>query len=99
MPSTAASAAIFAFLAHPLSLLCHVAHVCAGYLGLKNPKPLAPVSSPAPPPAAASQQGEVAAASDDNTAGIQVRPRGFTPAQQPRSTPLESTEGSGGCHN
>ncbi|PUZ50312.1 hypothetical protein GQ55_6G049200 [Panicum hallii var. hallii] len=92
-----ASAAIFAFLAHPLSLL---RHVCAGYLGIKDDlKPSAPASSSAAA-AAACQQDEVeAAASEDSTVGLQVRSRGFTPPQQPRSTPVESIGGSGGRHH
>ncbi|CAL5003806.1 unnamed protein product [Urochloa decumbens] len=81
--AAATSAAIFAFLAHPLSLLRHVAHACAGYLGLKGLKPSAPALLA--PAAAACQQGE-----EDSMAVVQVRSR---------STPQEGIGGSGGRHH
>jgi hypothetical protein len=67
--ASSSSASIFAFLALPLSVLCHVACLCAGYLGRDGGlKP----SSPAPAPssslsssstaAAACRRGEVEAA-------------------------------------
>ncbi|CAO2210005.1 unnamed protein product [Urochloa humidicola] len=65
--AAATSAAIFAFLARPMSLLRHVAHACAGYLGLKDLKPSARALSA---PAAACQQEE-----EDSTAAFQVQSR------------------------
>ncbi|RCV29850.1 hypothetical protein SETIT_6G046500v2 [Setaria italica] len=100
--SPAASAAIFAFLAHPVSLLRHVAHACAGYLGLKDlQKPSVPASSSAAAAAACHQQDEAAAASEDCAAAavVQVRSRGLTPPERPRSTPVESIGGAGGRHH
>ncbi|CAO2200648.1 unnamed protein product [Urochloa humidicola] len=65
--AAATSDAIFAFLAHPLSLLRHVVHACAGYLGLKGLKPSAPALLA---PAAVCQQEE-----EDSTAVVQVLSR------------------------
>ncbi|AQK41208.1 uncharacterized protein [Zea mays] len=105
-PSAASPAAIVsAFLAPPLSLLRHVASLCAGYLGLdgglKPPAAAAPPASSSSSAAAAatSQRGEVvdveaAASVEDYCAAevvlaIEVRSRGFTPPQR-RSAPRES---------
>jgi hypothetical protein len=69
--SSASPAAIFAFLAPPLSLLCLVACLCAGYLGLDGGlKPSAPApasSSSSSAAAAASQRDEVEAAASVST--------------------------------
>ncbi|CAO2187163.1 unnamed protein product [Urochloa humidicola] len=84
--AAATSAAIFAFLAHPLSLLLrHVVHTCAGYLGLKGLKPSAPALLA--PAAAVCQQEEL---TEDSTAVVQVLSR---------STPVEGIGGSGGWHH
>jgi hypothetical protein len=67
--AAAASTAVFAFLAHPLSLLRHFAHVCACYLlGLKGLKPRAPGSpSAAAATTACHQQEEVEASASVTT--------------------------------
>ncbi|CAO2164241.1 unnamed protein product, partial [Urochloa humidicola] len=65
--AAATSAAIFAFLAHPLSLLRHVAYACASYLGVKGLKPSTPALLA---PATACQQEE-----ENSTAVVQVLSR------------------------
>jgi hypothetical protein len=71
MAAAAASpAAIFAFLAPPLSLLRHVACLCAGYLGLDGglkPSAPAPASSLSSAATAACQRDEVEAAASVST--------------------------------
>jgi hypothetical protein len=70
--AAASPAAIFAFLAPPLSLLRHVACLCAGYLGLDGGlKPSAPAPAPASSlssaATAACQRDEVEAAASVST--------------------------------
>jgi hypothetical protein len=69
--AAASPAAIFAFLAPPLSLLRHVACLCAGYLGLDGgglkPSAPAPASSLSSAATAACQRDEVEAAASVST--------------------------------
>ncbi|KAL6659374.1 hypothetical protein ACP70R_003414 [Stipagrostis hirtigluma subsp. patula] len=98
--ATAASSAFFffSFLARPLSLLRHVAHGCAGYLGLSRRR-LKPGGAPAA--AASCQQeeedhgGNEARDEGDCEVVVEVRSRGGP--QRPRL--IEGSGGNGGAHH
>uniref|UniRef100_A0ACD5W9C6 Uncharacterized protein n=1 Tax=Avena sativa TaxID=4498 RepID=A0ACD5W9C6_AVESA len=101
--ATAASSSSF-FFSHPLSLMHHVVHSCAGYSGLSRLcnalKDLKPRTATSTCPAVASSQqqeeaepGSTGHAADDGCIGVEVRSRGMP--QRPRNV----REGRGGTHH
>ncbi|XP_025822084.1 uncharacterized protein LOC112897902 isoform X2 [Panicum hallii] len=103
MATAAASspAAVLAFLTRPLSLLRHVAHGCAGYLGglASRLKPAAAAADAAAACQPQREEGSVEAAAlvtEEEVLVVQVRSRAMAP-QRPRGL-KEGKGGNGGAH-
>uniref|UniRef100_A0ACD6A522 Uncharacterized protein n=1 Tax=Avena sativa TaxID=4498 RepID=A0ACD6A522_AVESA len=101
---TMAASPSFFFFSHPLSLMHHVAHSCAGYVGLSRLcnalKDLKPRTTTSTCPAVTSTQKQEEAepvstgnAADNGCIGVEVHSRGMP--QRPRNI----REGRGGTHH
>ncbi|KAL6840813.1 hypothetical protein ACP4OV_029339 [Aristida adscensionis] len=91
------SSAIFSFLVAPLSLLRHVAHSCAGFLGLMRPGTPATAPSSQHGDAGGGDGGAAAAeaVTEEEVVVVEVRPRRTTARNPPLTRDFRIIQGQG----